>query len=121
VSRYVRPPKRTNGRARRFSAYRPADPSMNFSRTLLTVGMVVIVSRACKPKLCDGKQDAWGPPSSWENQSAAFKPGMGCGEREVRLGSDIFVAEMAISAAAGLASTDGSESAACFKLKPYWV
>jgi hypothetical protein len=38
-----------------------------------------------------------------------------------RLGSDIFVAEMAISAAAGSASTDGSELAACFKLKFYWV
>jgi hypothetical protein len=38
-----------------------------------------------------------------------------------RLGSDIFVAEMAISTAAGSTSTDGSELAACFKLKLYWV
>jgi hypothetical protein len=42
-----------------------------------------------------------------------IKPGMGRGEQEARLGSDIFVAEMANSAAAGSASTDGSESDGC--------
>lgn len=73
----------------------------------------MVVSRACKPNLCSEKQDMWGPPTSWESQSAAFEPGMERGEREARLRSDIFVAETGISAAAGSASSDGSESAAC--------
>jgi hypothetical protein len=48
---------------------------MNISGIFSTVGMIVAVSRACKPNMCNEKQDAWGPPSSWKNRSAAFKPG----------------------------------------------
>jgi hypothetical protein len=42
--------------------YRPANPPMDFSRILSTVGMnqmMVVFSRACKPMLCNERQDAW--------------------------------------------------------------
>ena len=52
-----------------------------------------------------------GPVELMGKPKRGIKPGMGHGEREARLWSDISVIEMAISAAEGSASTDGPELA----------
>ena len=95
VSKYMRPPERTNGRGSKLSTYSPARPSSTPSCILSTTGKrtFVDVPPPSRETLCSEEQDACGPPSACESQSAALVPGIGRGEREARLGSDNFVVE----------------------------
>ena len=97
VSKYARPPERTNGRCNRLSTYSPARPPSTSSCILSTTGKrtFVDVPLPSREALCSEEQDACGPPSACESQSAAHVPGIGRGEREARLGSDNFVVESA--------------------------